>query len=92
MKKLSAVCLLALLLVACDSGDSQQVYILQQQGVFRPAWDDVILVYGFSDNYTEAKKIADYYTSTYEGRSYRLVSKTISRREYEKMQKRLQIK
>lgn len=92
MKKLFAAYLLALALVACDSGVHQQIFIVQQKSSFTPAWDDLFLIYGCADNYAEAKNIADYYTSTYAGRSYRMVSKTISRREYEKLQKRLHIK
>lgn len=92
MIKLCSACLLALLLVACDSGEPQQIYIVQQQSLLEPKWDDLFLVYGCADNYAEAKNIADHYTSTYQGRSYRLVSKTISRSEYERLQKRLHIK
>jgi hypothetical protein len=57
----------------------------------RPAWDDVILVYGFVDNGAEAELIRKHYASVYKDRTYRLVSKAVSRREYEKLQKRLHI-
>lgn len=91
MKKLSTACLLAILLAACDSGESQQIYILQQQSVVRPAWDDVILFYGFADNGAEADSIRKHYASVYKDRSYRIVSKAVTRREYEKLQKRIHI-
>lgn len=91
MKKLFAAGLLALTLVACDSGDPQQIYIVQQQSLLRPAWDDVIFVYGFADNRTEAESIRKHYASVYKDRTYRIISKAVSRREYEKLQKRLHI-
>ncbi len=85
------LCLLIPLLSACEIGETQQIFILQQQSVVRPTWDDVILVYGFADNGAEAESIREHYASAYKDRSYRIVSKAVSRREYEKLQKRTHI-
>jgi len=80
--------LLAMLATGCEQ-ETKDVAVVQQLGQFRPEWDDVIYVYGFVDNYAEAKVIADHYSKIYAPRTYRIKTATISQREYERQQKQL---
>ena len=80
--------LIALLATGCEQ-ETRNVAVVQQLGQFRPVWDDVIYVYGFADNYSEAKVIADHYSNIYAPRTYRIKTATIPLREYERQQKQL---
>lgn len=79
---------LALLATGCEQ-ETRDVAVVQQLGQFRPVWDDVIYVYGFADNYSEAKVIADHYSNIYAPRTYRIKTATIPLRDYERQQKQL---
>lgn len=49
-------------------------YIIQKQSLFEPSrWDNVIDVYGFSDDYSVAQDIANFLKE--DGGKYRVVSK-----------------
>lgn len=88
--KILATLLLALVLTACDSGEPKEICVVQQ---FSPAlgkWEDVILVYGFWHNFDEAQVIAQHYTGINKERSYRVIAKQITRREYKKLCSQLQ--
>ena len=89
MKILTAI-FLALALAACDSGEPKEVCVVQQ---FSPAlgkWEDVILVFGFWSNFDEAQLIAQHYTGINKERSYRVINKRVTRREYENLRSQLE--
>lgn len=88
--KILATLLLALALTACDSGEPKEICVIQQ---FSPAlgeWEDVILVYGYWNNFDEAQLIAQHYTGINKERSYRVINKRVPRREYENLRSQLQ--
>lgn len=88
--KILATLLLALALTACDSGEPKEISVIQQ---FSPAlgeWEDVILVYGYWNNFDEAQLIAQHYTGINKERSYRVINKRVTRREYENLRSQLQ--
>ena len=88
--KILATLLLALALTACDSGEPTEICVIQQ---FSPAlgeWEDVILVYGYWNNFDEAQLIAQHYTGINKERSYRVINKRVTRREYENLCSQLQ--
>ena len=88
--KILATLLLALALAACDTGEPKEICVIQQ---FSPAlgeWEDVILVYGYWNNFDEAQLIAQHYTSINKERSYRVINKRVTRREYENLRSQLQ--
>lgn len=88
--KILATLLLALALAACDTGEPKEICVIQQ---FSPAlgeWEDVILVYGYWNNFDEAQLIAQHYTGINKERSYRVINKRVTRREYENLRSQLQ--
>ena len=88
MKPLLA-CLLLATLTACDAKPKKEICVVQQYSPFHGGWDDVILVYGFAENYEEAAVIVEHYLAANEKRDYRIATKTISRREYDALKKKL---
>ena len=88
--KILATIFLALALCACESGEPKEICVVQQ---FSPAlgqWEDVILVFGFWHNFDEAQLIAQHYTGINKDRSYRVINKRVTRREYENLRSQLQ--
>jgi hypothetical protein len=61
-------------LTACTSSNNDVTYIIQKQSVFKPSrWDDVVSVYGFSDDYSAAQDIANFLME--DGGNYRVINK-----------------
>lgn len=88
--KILATLFLVLALAACDSGEPKEVCVVQQ---FSPAlgkWEDVILVFGFWSNFDEAQLIAQHYTGINKERSYRVINKRVTRREYKNLRSQLE--
>lgn len=88
--KILATLLLALALVACESGEPKEICIVQQFSPGLGQWEDVILVYGYWNNFDEAQLIAQHYTGINKERSYRVINKRIPRRQYETLRAQLQ--
>lgn len=88
MKALLA-CLLLCTLAACDSGKQKDISIVQQFSPSFGEWHDVILVYGYWNNHQEANLIADHYRTINREREYRVTSKKITAREYERLRNRI---
>jgi hypothetical protein len=79
---------LALLAAGCEQ-ETKEVAVVQQFSQIAQKWDDVIYVYGYSDNYAAAKVVVDHYSKIYAPRNYRIKTATISQREYERQQKKI---
>lgn len=88
--KILATLLLALALTACDSGEPKEICVIQQFSPSLGEWEDVILVYGYWNNFDEAQLIAQHYTGINKERSYRVINKRVTRREYENLRSQLQ--
>lgn len=52
------------------AGD-KEVYIIEQKSMFADEWDEVIIVFGYHDDYGVGKRIAKYLSET--GRECRVV-------------------
>ena len=81
--KILIVLLLLATLTACESSKPKDISIVQQFSPSFGEWQDVILVYGYWNNYEEANLIAEHYRTINKEREYRVASKKISTREYE---------
>lgn len=88
--KTLATLFLVLALAACDSGEPKEICVVEQ---FSPAlgkWEDVIVVHGYWNNFDEAQLIAQHYTGINKERSYRVINKRVTRREYENLRRQLE--
>lgn len=47
------------------------------------------MVFGYWNNYDEAKQIADHYTTVNKERSYRVINKRVARRDYKNLRSRI---
>jgi hypothetical protein len=72
----------------CDQ-ESKEISAVQQFSDMQSKWEDVVLVYGFSDNVENADILHGALTTKYPEREYRVVTKVVPRREYERLQKQV---
>ncbi len=62
---------------------------MQQFSGMQSKWEDMVLVYGFADNVENADILRGALATKYRDREYRVVTKVVPRREYERLQKQI---
>jgi len=82
----TACCVLA---SGCDQ-ETKEVSVVQQFSDMQFKWEDVVLAYGFWDNLENADILRGALATKYPEREYRVVTKVVPRREYERLKKQLE--
>jgi hypothetical protein len=77
-----------LVLFGCDN-EPKEVSVVQQFSGMQSKWEDVALVYGFADNIENADILRAALVTKYPEREYRVVTKVVPRREYERLKKQV---
>jgi hypothetical protein len=83
-----AVALSVLAVAGCDQ-ETKEVSVVQQFSGMQSKWEDMALVYGFADNVENADILRAALVTKYPEREYRVVTKVVPRREYERLQKQV---
>lgn len=89
MLKACLVLFAVVALTGCDQ-DTKEVSVVQQFSGMQSKWEDMVLVYGFADNVENADILRAALVTKYPERDYRVVTKVVPRREYERLKKQLE--
>lgn len=76
-------------LTGCDQ-ETKEVSVVQQFSGMQSKWEDMLLVYGFADNVENADMLRAALVTKYPERDYRVVTKVVPRREYERLRKQIE--